>query len=395
MTAEEIVQAVTKLSEAMSRPVYRGQANVDWEPQSGAVRRLRNSYGDDFPTEENQLRSLVNQYHKENLIIPMAVIDGDDLNDLQRLSILQHHGAATGLLDFTENPLLALWFACKEEPDKDATIFVLDIGDPLVARNSRALTNNSNPFDAGIFVMYHEPDHALGARIIAQQSVFVVCNPFLPNRHLKSVLVPQKIKGPMWDYLTRLGLSEATLFADIPGLADANRASKQMQSTGPLTPSQHRDRGNRAFQAGRYEDALASYESYATVLSNVAQPYCLMGDTLSALGQFEEAGRAYTKALENLDRPIYVEGQVIVSPRHVGNIMSRTLYYNRGNTHAAADVNGGGIMLHRKRPVGPVAAVQNCTTCSPLSVWSGAGDVWRGALRSGTTCGCRGGSEPS
>ena len=31
-------------------------------------------------------------------------------------------------------------------------------------------------------------------------------------------------------------------------------------------------------------------------------------------------------------------------------------------------VNGGGIMLHRKRPVGPVAAVQNCTTCSPLSV---------------------------
>ena len=58
-------------------------------------------------------------------------------------------------------------------------------------------------------------------------------------------------------------------------------------------------------------------------------------------------------------------------------------------------VNGGGIMLHRKRPVGPVAAVQNCTTCSPLSVWSGAGDVWRGALRSGTTCGCRGGSEPS
>ena len=36
-------------------------------------------------------------------------------------------------------------------------------------------------------------------------------------------------------------------------------------------------------------------------------------------------------------------------------------------------VNGGGIMLHRKRPVGPVAAVQNCTTCSPLSVWARGG----------------------
>ena len=36
-------------------------------------------------------------------------------------------------------------------------------------------------------------------------------------------------------------------------------------------------------------------------------------------------------------------------------------------------VNGGGIMLQRKRPVGPVAAVQNCTTCSPLSVWARGG----------------------
>ena len=35
---------------------------------------------------------------------------------------------------------------------------------------------------------------------------------------------------------------------------------------------------------------------------------------------------------------------------------------------AVADVNGGGIMLHARRPGGPVAAVQNCATHGPLSV---------------------------
>ena len=31
-------------------------------------------------------------------------------------------------------------------------------------------------------------------------------------------------------------------------------------------------------------------------------------------------------------------------------------------------VNGGGIMLHAERPVGPVAAAQKCATHVPLSV---------------------------
>ena len=34
----------------------------------------------------------------------------------------------------------------------------------------------------------------------------------------------------------------------------------------------------------------------------------------------------------------------------------------------AADVNGGGIMHHARRPGGPVAAAQNCATHGPLSV---------------------------
>ena len=299
MTPEEVAQSVMRLSVSMSRPAYRGQADSRWQPLSGAVRRLQVAYGDDFPTDENELRILVDRYHKEHLVMPMEVIGGAGLSDLQRLSTLQHLGAATALLDFTENVLIALWFACAECPDEDGRVFALDIGDHHIAQNGRLM---DSPFDAGQAVVYYEPDRSLGVRIVAQQSVFVICNPVIPDGHLRSVVVPQASKGPLREHLMRLGFSETWLFGDVSGLAAANSTRMPLQSTWPLSPGQHRDRGNRAYQAGRYDDALAAYQAYAEALPNVAQPHCLKGDALAALRRFEEADQSYTTATANLNK---------------------------------------------------------------------------------------------
>ena len=339
MTPEEIVRSVVEQSQTMTRPVYRGQADAHWMLESGAVRRLRGAYGEDLPTDEDELRNLVAEYHREQLIMPIQVIDGDSsLSDIQRLSVLQHHGAATGLLDFTENPLVALWFACKDWLENDARVFLLDIGDPRVARNSRTMGDLSA---AEQFVVYYEPDRSLGARIIAQQSVFVIFNPPIPDRHL-SVVVPKNAKKPLQAYLTRLGLSNTALFGDIPGLAAANTAHSPLQRVEPLTPEQHRRKGNRAYQAERYNDALAAYEAYEAALPDVAEPYCLKGDTLAALGRFADADLAYTKAIENLDQPIHLANGTVVN-RELIDTMARTLYYNRGNAHAATDDHPGAV----------------------------------------------------
>jgi len=75
----------------------------------------------------------------------------------------------------------------------------------------------------------------------------------------------------------------------------------------------------------------------------VAQPYCLKGDTLAALGRFEDANLAYTEAIKNLDRPIYLGKQAIVNQDFVGSMMSRALYYNRGNVRAAASDHSGAV----------------------------------------------------
>lgn len=347
MSPEEILQAVMGLSKGMSRPVYRGQADASWKLHSGALRRLRDAYDEDFPKDEDDQLSLVDRYHKKHLIMPMQVIDGDTLSDLQRLSVLQHQGAATGLLDFTEYPLIALWFACTEWADKQGEVFILDIGNPHLASNARSNEElMDKPFDperrSGNKIIYYEPDRSLGARIEVQKSIFVIGNPLVPDHHQKQFCVPRESKKQLHDYLKGLGLSETALFSDIPGLATANATSKKLHIMESPSPDHYQRTGNLAYQEGRFDDALAAYESYATALPDVAQPNCLKGDTLAALGRFDKAILAYTRAIENLDRPIYFGGQVIVNREDV-QMMSRALYYNRGNVRAAAGDHQGAI----------------------------------------------------
>ena len=340
MTPEEIVREVVAQSGGMSRPVYRGQANEDWPLESGAVRRLRHAYGQDLPENKNELQNLVSRYHMDQLIIPMQVIDGAELSNLQRLSILQHQGAATGFLDFTDSPLVALWFASFVPTEKDGKLFVLDIGDPHVAWNARS---TKNPLGRDKPVMYYEPNLSLGARIIVQKSVFVIGNPDIPDRHIKQTVVPREAKKQLREYLKSLGLSEMALFTDIPGFSAANRAEIPLQRMDRLFPEQHRYRGNLAYQSGHYEDAVAAYERFATALPDVAQPYCLKVDTLAALGRFEDADSAYTKAMENLDRPVYPDPQTAGVQETMARLMSRTLYLNRGNVRAAAGNHNGAV----------------------------------------------------
>lgn len=77
---------------------------------------------------------------------------GRKLTDFELLAKLQHHGAATRLIDVSRNMLVALWFTCSSEPEKTGLLFglaagviiglegLMEVGAGIITKNFRMQT---------------------------------------------------------------------------------------------------------------------------------------------------------------------------------------------------------------------------------------------------------------
>ena len=96
--------------------LFRGQADQNYE-LIPSISRNRNGVCD--CTIFNDERDLV-----EMAKFKMPNVFHNDLSPIELLALLQHHGIPTRLLDVTENALVALYFACCNEHDKDGEVIV-------------------------------------------------------------------------------------------------------------------------------------------------------------------------------------------------------------------------------------------------------------------------------
>ena len=106
--------------------MWRGQSDLSWRLDSSAFRRIQASSGPKIGTLEEQL------VRYEQTLLQHATHGGHrydqgrELSDFELLAKLQHHGAATRLVDFTRNALIAIWFACFENPKKPGLLVAFD-----------------------------------------------------------------------------------------------------------------------------------------------------------------------------------------------------------------------------------------------------------------------------
>ena len=223
-TVEEFSRWVEKL-EGRSL-LYRGLADAEWQVKSAAHRRLKELEGipDNHEAFGNYISQLLDTAHMRGF----RRHEGRKLSELELLARLQHYGAATCLIDFTHNPLVALWFACREEFEQKGKVVVMDTGPESGVRtvDTAQLKSPIRGLLDGKALWDWEPTPR-ETRVIAQQSIFVFGQAMIKNSYFKAVHVPSSAKKDILHALhEKFGINQKSLFGDFAGFALANAHDK-------------------------------------------------------------------------------------------------------------------------------------------------------------------------
>lgn len=222
-----------------SNYVYRGVSDSRWRLETRLYRM-----GGAFATVEQPLLRSFKKYAET------GSLTGDSL--WIKLSVAQHHGLPTRLLDWTLSPKVALHFATAEEGfyDKDAAIWRINIPEikkllpdglrqvlqaqcadifsvDMLEERIRTLEDLDSWRPGQPFILFFEPP-SLDARIINQGAILsimpgaaLIVSEFLKQHPqlYDRIIIPKKLKWEIRDKLDQDNVNERMLFPGLDGLS--------------------------------------------------------------------------------------------------------------------------------------------------------------------------------
>ncbi|MBN1452112.1 MAG: FRG domain-containing protein [Anaerolineales bacterium] len=186
---------------------FRGVTKVEYDLTPSVARKWEGV--EFFPSEKDLFNNFKNE--AQPYLNPPLSRD----NHWEWLMLAQHHGVPTRLLDWTSNPLVALYFACEKDHDFDGKIFRYSTL-PLLDHYKY-----KDPFDIP-HDGFINPPH-ISPRISAQSALFSISkdpSEPLPEcvRH-KTIIIGAQFKKDILKELDRFGINPATMFPGLDGVA--------------------------------------------------------------------------------------------------------------------------------------------------------------------------------
>ena len=240
--------------------IYRGHADSSWNLESTLERTLGESWSSERAGkyEDHYLNLFKSKYHIYN------DNEHEPKSKLSWLSVMQHYGAPTRLIDFTESPYVALYFALEAyNPllQKDLAIYaidytsIMDISLNYISKRDSGFNKKRSDivghqdelFDDVVdrfsyeVVWITEPLE-LNARIDRQSGTFLISGDkekkieellsleMYESVHVLKYVVPHNMYENIYALVRKMNINAKTIYGDLGGLAKLIKMDMQVHA---------------------------------------------------------------------------------------------------------------------------------------------------------------------
>lgn len=134
-------------------------------------------------------------------------------NEIQWLTLAQHHGLPTRVLDWSLSPLVACFFATQSNFEKDGAVYMYE-----ARKYEREENINITKLKE---IIHFLPSHG-SKRLTAQSGIFTIhpdSQPEFDTPQIKKFIIPKAKKSEFISTLSKYEINNSTMFPDLDGLS--------------------------------------------------------------------------------------------------------------------------------------------------------------------------------